>query len=115
MATNVYDPSIVSDEHIKLGEHGDFKLVELTRSRKRKFRDAMKELEKLESDETDEGELESVRYIGLAIEATTEGSDGIADKLRDDYEADRITDGFLARALKQTIGWAEDQQRLGEA
>lgn len=113
--TNVVDPSIVTEQYIRLGSHGEFKLVELTRSRKRKFRAAMDELEKLDGDETDEGEIASVRQIGLAIEATTEDSDGIAEKLVDDYEQDRISDGFLARSLKSVMSWEQDQQQLGNA
>lgn len=111
--TNVVDPSIVTEQHLRLKAHGEFKLVELTRSRKRKFRAAMDALEKLDGDETDEGELESVRQIGLAIEATTEGSDGVAEKLVADYENDQISDGFLARSLQSVMKWEQAQQQLG--
>lgn len=118
MATrNVYDASLVNEEFVKVGDHGEFKLVELTRSRKRTFRDAMKWLEAQDQDAepTDEQELEAAERIGDAIAAATEGSEGLGAKLRAAYEDDKISDATLARALARVISWSEEQQQVGEA
>lgn len=119
MARQVYDVSIVTEAYLKIGDLGEYRLTELTRSRKRKYREAMTWLEQNEHldafDVSEEDEIKAIHHVGLAIEAATTHSDGLADKIVEAYKDDKLADASIGRALERVISWSEEQKVVGEA
>lgn len=118
MSTGTYDPFDLEKPTLKLGNHGEWTLGDITDSRQQKLVDAANAFDDAVADEnTKMAELAAI--VGGLCEAGCENGDGIKDLICD--LADESKHGekalgvkALAGAVSHVMEWFNSESSVGE-
>lgn len=111
--TKTYNPFNLDKPTIDLGEHGVYTLADVTESRQKKLQQLWNESQEWDrnSSEVDEKVL---RAMCSLPEVASENSAGLAQKLYDDFKAEKLGWKGLTGLANFIGNWLNDEESVGE-